>query len=88
MHQFLKFIFGIKLYILRTVHLSIIRSFSPYRQQLYMSYRFADILRAESGWISVLILLASSNCNLYDVYHFCVYSEKLLMMGKGTVRNM
>jgi len=29
MHQFLKFIFGIKLYIFRTVPLSIIRSFSP-----------------------------------------------------------
>jgi hypothetical protein len=26
--------------------------------------------------------------NLYDIYHCCVYSEKLLMMGKGIVRNM
>jgi len=26
--------------------------------------------------------------NLYDVYHFCVYSEKLLMMDRETVRNM
>ena len=25
---------------------------------------------------------------LYDIYHCCVYSEKLLMMDKGTVRNM
>ena len=24
----------------------------------------------------------------YDIYHCCVYSEKLLMMDKGTVRNM
>ena len=23
--------------------------------------------------------------NLYDIYHCCVYSEKLLMMGRGTV---
>ena len=30
MHQFLKFIFGIKLYIFRTVLLPIIRSFSLY----------------------------------------------------------
>ena len=37
---------------------------------------------------SVLILLASSNCNLYDIYHCCVYSEKLLTMESGTVRNM
>jgi len=25
---------------------------------------------------------------LYDIYHCCVYSEKLLMMDSGTVRNM
>jgi len=37
---------------------------------------------------SVLILLASCNCNLYDTYHCCVYSEKFLMMDRGTVRNM
>jgi len=49
MHEFLKIIFGIKLYMFRTVLLSIIRSFSLYTQQWYMSYRFADSLRAESG---------------------------------------
>jgi len=27
------------------------------------------------------------SANLYDVYHCCVYSEKLLMMDRGTVRN-
>jgi len=32
----------------RTVPLSIIRSFSLYTQQWYMSYRFADSLRAGS----------------------------------------
>jgi len=26
--------------------------------------------------------------NLYDIHHCCVYSEKLLMMGRGAVRNM
>jgi len=25
---------------------------------------------------------------LYDIYHFCVYSKKLPMMDRGTVRNM
>jgi len=30
-------------------------------------------------------LLASSQHNLYDIYHCCVYSEKLLMMDRGTV---
>ena len=43
---FLKFIFGIKLYMFRTVPLSIIRSFSLYTQQWYMTHRFADSLRA------------------------------------------
>jgi hypothetical protein len=28
------------------------------------------------------------SAKLYDIYHCCVYSEKLLMMDKGTVRNM
>ena len=28
------------------------------------------------------------SANLYDIYHCCVYSEKLLMMERGTVRNM
>jgi hypothetical protein len=39
-----------KLYMFRTVPLSIIRSFLLYAQQWYMSYRFADSLRAGSGW--------------------------------------
>ena len=43
MHQFLKFIFGIELYMFRRVSLFIIRSFSLYTQQWYMSYRFANI---------------------------------------------
>jgi len=28
------------------------------------------------------------SANLYDIYHCCVYREKLLMMDRGTVRNM
>jgi hypothetical protein len=28
------------------------------------------------------------SANLYDIYHCCVYSEKLLMMDRGTVRNI
>jgi len=57
----------------RKVPLSIIRSFSLYTQQRYMSYRFAG---------------RKLSANLYDIYHCCVYSEKLLMMDRGTVRNM
>ena len=40
MHYFLNFIFGIKLYMFRTVPLSIIRILALYTQQWYMSYRF------------------------------------------------
>jgi len=60
----------------RTVPLSIIKSFSLYTQQWHMSYRFADNLRESCQQI------------LYDIYYCCVYSEKLLMMDRGTVRNM
>ena len=49
MDKFLKFNFGTKLYMFRTVPLSIIRSFSLYTQQWYMSYKFADSLREGSG---------------------------------------
>jgi len=28
------------------------------------------------------------SADLYDMYHCCVYSEKLLMTDSGTVRNM
>jgi len=34
----------------QTVPMSIIRSFSLYTQQWYMSYRFADSLWAGSAW--------------------------------------
>jgi len=44
------FIFGIKLYMFRTVPLSIIRSFSLYTQQWYMSYRFAVCTVKNSRW--------------------------------------
>jgi len=53
----------------RTVPLSIIISFSLYTQQCYMSYRFADSLRAGSGR-NVLILLAS--CMTYTITVFTV----------------
>ena len=38
MHKFLKFILGIKLYMFRTVPLSIIRTFSLYTQEWYKLY--------------------------------------------------
>jgi len=60
----------------QTVPLSIIRSLALYTLQWYTSYS------------SILILVASCQQYLYDIYHCCVYSAKLLMMDRGTVQNM
>jgi len=60
MHSFLKFIFGIKLYMLLASRVRLERP-DPARKL---------------------------SANLYGIYHCYVYSEKLLMMDRGTVRNM
>ena len=90
MHKFLKFIFGIKLYMFRTVPLYIIRRFSLYTQQWYMSYnlqlQLASRIRTELQFRHDPASKLSAN--LYDIHHCCVYSEKLLTMDRGTVRNM
>jgi len=52
----------------RTVPLSIIKSFSLYTQQWYVSYRFADSFRAGSGGY-VLILLAIGAAFLCRILH-------------------
>jgi len=74
----------------RTVILSIIRSFSLYTQQRYRSYRLqlqlASRIRTELQFLPDPASKLSAN--LYDIYHCCVYSEKLLMMDRVTVRNM
>jgi hypothetical protein len=48
-----------------------------------MPYRFADSLGA-----GAFAPARKLSANLYDIYHSCVYSEELLMMYRGTVRNM
>jgi hypothetical protein len=58
--NFSNVILEMKLYIFRTVPLSIISSYSLYTQKWYMSYRFVGSFReAGSGWncSSILILL-------------------------------
>jgi len=73
----------------RTVPLSITRGFSLYTQQWYMSYKLADSLRAGWRWNWFRPDPARElSANLHYVYHCCVYSENLLMMGRGTVGNM
>ena len=81
--KFLNFIFGIKLYMFRAVPLYIIRSFSLYTEQWYMSYRFADSLRAGSECVLILLPSCQQTC-----MYCCVYSEKFLMMDRGTARNI
>ena len=64
------------------------QEFSLYSQPWYMSYRFADSLRAGSGW-NILILLAS--CPKHVVFHskinlrnWCislVYYKKFITMN-------
>jgi hypothetical protein len=78
-----------KLYMFRTVPLSIIRSFALYTEQWYTSYRFADSLQAGSGW-HILILLASClqnfktpddgqrNCPKHVEFHSKIKMEKLV----------
>jgi len=51
-----------------------------------MSYRFGERIRMELQFCPDPARKLSPN--LYDIYHCCVYSEKLLMMDGGTVRNM
>jgi len=69
-----------KLYMFWTVPLSIISSFLLYTQQWYMSYSVADSLQAGANAAARTL-----SANLYDIHHCCVYSEKLLMMDRGTV---
>jgi len=52
-----------------------------------MLYSFTDSLLAGSGR-SFPDPIRKLSANLYGIYHCCVYSEKLLMMERGTVRNM
>ena len=44
--------------------------------------------RAIICFAAVNLLARKLSANYYDIYHCCVYSEKLLMMDGGTVRNI
>ena len=72
MHEFLKLIFGMKLYTFRTVPLSIIRSFSLYTQQWYMLYRFADsceqLISQTYFWNETLHVLDSSSVHHQEFF--------------------
>jgi len=81
-----------KLYMFRTVRLSILRSLFTvqYTQQCYMTYRFVDNFRAGPEWncSSILVLPDSclQTCMTYTIAEYTM--NKLLMMDRRTVRNM
>jgi len=82
MNQFLKFIFGIRFYMFRTVPLSIISSFSLYTAMIYVIQVCCQLARR------IRVERPDPARKLYDVHHCCVCSEKLMIMDRGTVRNM
>jgi hypothetical protein len=57
----------------------------PYRQ---LSSSSSSRIRMELQFHPDPAAARNLSTNLYDIYHCCVYSEKLLMMDRGTVRNM
>jgi len=80
----------------RTLSLSII-SFSLYTQQWYMSYSLINNKNKNKNKLASRIRTELQfrpdparklSANLCDVYHCCVYSEKLLMIYRGSVRNI
>jgi hypothetical protein len=76
--NFSNFILEMELYMFQTVPLPIIRSYSLYIQQWYMSYRFVDSFRAGagSGW-DILILLKGclQTCMRYTIVECTVNSS-------------
>jgi hypothetical protein len=68
----------------RTVPLYIIRSLLLYIQQCHTGLVTACEQDQDGRPDPARKLLT----NPYDIYHHCVYSEKLLMMDRGTDRNV
>ena len=82
--HFLKFIFGVKLHMFRTVPLFIIRSISLYTQQWYMSYRFADSLRAGSGtgMKYYALILQTQLKNVLTTRAYQIYTDRNVTVAK------
>jgi len=82
MHSFLKFIFGIKLRVSNSSSAHHQEFFTVCTAMVYV-IKLASRIKTERPDPARKV-----SANLYDIYHCCVYSEKLLMMDRGTVRNM
>jgi hypothetical protein len=85
-----------KLYMFRTVPLSIIQfcrqlalTFEKFRKFEKSMHLVGFIIRIyQDGALFHRDPARKLSAKLYDIYHCCVYSEKLLMMDRGAVRNM
>jgi len=74
----------------QTIPLFIIRSFSLYTQQWYMSYRFADSLRAGSGrsvlYNEKLLMMDRKNCPKHVQFYSKNKFEKLVHLVGFIIR--
>ena len=78
-----------KLYMFRTVPLSIIRDFSREQSDCIRHTGLLTVCEQDQDGTEFHPDPARKlSANMYDVYHRCVLCEKLLMMDRGTVRNM
>ena len=68
------------------VPLSTIRSFFTVHTSVVYVIQLASRIRTELQFRPDPARKLSAK--LYDIYHCCVYSEKLLMVVRGNVRNM
>jgi len=73
MHYFSNLFFGIELYMFRTVSLFFIRSLALYTHGIQVM-------------LTACLQAVSITCMTYT--YWCVYSARLLMMDRETVRNM
>jgi len=84
MYYFLKFIFGIKLHVSDSSSVNHQEFFTVHTAMV--CWQLASRIRTELQFRHDPARKLSAN--LYEIYHYGVYSEKLLMMDRGTVRNM
>ena len=54
--------------------------------QIYFWNKILDV--SDSSSVHQQEFFTVHTANLYDIYNSCVHSEKLVMMDRGTVRNM
>jgi len=86
MHQFLKFVFGIKLHVTDSSSVHHQEFFTVHTAMVYVIQVAESKLSA--NLYDIYHSYVYSEKLLYDIHHCCVYSEKLLMMDRGTVWNM